>query len=354
MRSQIHDRLHRRALLKSLAFGVGMLGAGRLSLLSAAAYPAPPGVAPDARDLQPGEYFWEPERSEAGRLSIIVSIPRQLVFVYRNGVLIGLSTCSTGMPGYSTPAGLFTVLQKFKDHRSIKYRDDMPFTLRLTKKGIALHAGDVPGYPVSHGCVHLPLSFAGDLFGLTATGTSVVIGGRADHPLVGGPGIRPAGSAGNIIAAREAARSFAPSGPDADSAVLVSSADRRIYVVQDGTIVASGPAIIKDPEQPLGTNVFIWRGGEAGSAASIWKASSFQPVPGGAVVTDAAMLARLEASDGVTGTIEKVLHPGTVLLTTDEPLGSGGQLSQPLPAKKRRTASTKRRRSRTRVAQRRR
>ncbi len=275
--------------------------------------------------MQPGQFGWHPDRAPEGPLAIIVSIPKQLVFVYRNGILIGLSTCSTGKPGHSTPAGLFTVLNKLKDHRSSKYGDPMPNTLRLTRKGVALHGGDVPGYPMSHGCVHLPLAFADNLFEQTALGTSVVIGGHANHVLVGGPGITPAGSAGKIVVARAAARSLAPSGLDADSAILISSADRRIYVLQDDTIVAQGPAVIENAAEPLGTNVFVWRGGELNGAASIWKGNGFQPVPGGAVVDDAAPLARLDGSRKMMETVEKVVHSGTVVLTTDEPLSPAQQ-----------------------------
>jgi lipoprotein-anchoring transpeptidase ErfK/SrfK len=59
-------------------------------------------------------------------IAIIVSIPKQLVFVYRNGILIGVSTCSTGKPGHSTPAGVFTILEKAKVHTSATYGEPMP------------------------------------------------------------------------------------------------------------------------------------------------------------------------------------------------------------------------------------
>ena len=77
-------------------------------------------------------------------MAIIVSIPRQRVYVYRNGLLIGVSTCSTGKPGHDTPTGVFTVLQKAKTHTSNKYDEAMPDMERLTWQGIALHVGDSP------------------------------------------------------------------------------------------------------------------------------------------------------------------------------------------------------------------
>ena len=64
--------------------------------------------------MKPGQFVWHPEREPEGPVSIIVSIPDQLVHVYRNGVRIGISTCSTGKPGHTTPTGVFTILQKDK------------------------------------------------------------------------------------------------------------------------------------------------------------------------------------------------------------------------------------------------
>lgn len=62
--------------------------------------------------LKPGEFRWSPARAPSGPVVVIVSIPDQLTFVYRNGVRIGVATCSTGKPGHPTPTGVFTVLQK--------------------------------------------------------------------------------------------------------------------------------------------------------------------------------------------------------------------------------------------------
>ena len=97
-----------------------------------------------------------------------MSIPDQRVAVYRDGMLIGASTCSTGKPGHTTPAGVFVILQKDKNHHSSTYNNaPMPYMERLTWQGVALHAGNLPGYPASHGCIRLPLEFAKLLFGVT-------------------------------------------------------------------------------------------------------------------------------------------------------------------------------------------
>jgi lipoprotein-anchoring transpeptidase ErfK/SrfK len=76
---------------------------------------------------------------------ILVSIPKQWVVIYRNGVQIAASTCSTGRPGHRTPAGVFVILEKDKNHHSLTYDNaPMPYMERLTWGGVALHAGNLP------------------------------------------------------------------------------------------------------------------------------------------------------------------------------------------------------------------
>ena len=134
-------------------------------------------------DLKPGEFLWQPELAPDGPVVIIVSIPDQLVHVYRNGVEIAVSTCSTGKPGHATPTGVFTILQKDKDHHSSTYNNaPMPNMERLTWSGIALHAGNLPGYPASHGCVRLPKAFSANLFGITHLGVPVIIADARSQP----------------------------------------------------------------------------------------------------------------------------------------------------------------------------
>jgi lipoprotein-anchoring transpeptidase ErfK/SrfK len=97
--------------------------------------------------------------------------------VYRAGQLIGVSTVSTGKEGKETPAGIFPILEKKRTHFSRKYDNaPMPFMQRLDQYGIALHAGAIPGYPASRGCVRLPAAFAAKLFAMTDVGDKVVIG----------------------------------------------------------------------------------------------------------------------------------------------------------------------------------
>ena len=131
--------------------------------------------------LRNGQWTWiedaayQPAGGASG-ITILISIPGQVAYVYRDGVLIAASTVSTGKPGKTTPAGEFTILQKRVHHRSNLYSNaPMPFMQRLTWDGIALHAGKLPGYPASHGCIRFPMEFAKRLFAITALGTSVSV-----------------------------------------------------------------------------------------------------------------------------------------------------------------------------------
>jgi lipoprotein-anchoring transpeptidase ErfK/SrfK len=104
------------------------------------------------------------------------------MFVFKQGELWDTSRVSTGKPGKDTPAGIFPILQKKAMHRSNLYDDaPMPWMQRLTWGGVALHAGRVPGYPASHGCVRLPSAFAKKLYTITRSTSTIVI--VADEPL---------------------------------------------------------------------------------------------------------------------------------------------------------------------------
>jgi hypothetical protein len=149
--------LNRRPVIGLIALDGCYIAAQRYLAVPALAQGAT-NADPDIASLQLGQFIWHPERAPKGPVAIIVSIPKQLTVVYRNGILISISTCSTSKPGHSTLAGVFTILEKAKVHTSATYGEPMPDMEKLTWKGIALHVGDLPGYPDSHGCVHLPQS----------------------------------------------------------------------------------------------------------------------------------------------------------------------------------------------------
>src|ERR1700726_3168695 len=217
------------------------------SLLAASVTDAAPGhtkgraVKPFTSELKPGDYVWHPEVSPAGPVVVFVSLPDQVVYAYRNGVRIGRSTVSTGKPGKPTPTGVFTVLQKKVDHESSIYKGaKMPHMQRLTWTGIALHAGHLPGYPASAGCVRLPVDFAAKLYTVTTLGTTVIIADNQSAPSHSTqPGLLFAGKSGGTPA-----RGLfwqpekAPKGP---LSIIVSGKDRGVYVYRIGVEIGRAP-----------------------------------------------------------------------------------------------------------------
>jgi len=140
-------------------------------------------LAPAGRSHQAAAHVMSDTAAEAkkkplasGPVLAIVSLAKQRISVYGPAGLIGQSPVSTGMAGHRTPAGVFSVIQKHKFHRSnIYWNAPMPYMQRITWSGVTLHAGPVPGYAASHGCIRLPHQFAVKLWGLTKIGARVVV-----------------------------------------------------------------------------------------------------------------------------------------------------------------------------------
>jgi hypothetical protein len=216
-------------------------------------------VSPETVTLKPGQYVWEPERAPDGPLLIVASITEQVAYVYRNGVRIARSSVSTGRPGHRTPTGVFTILEKEVHHTSSIYKGaEMPYMERVTWGGIALHAGDLPGYPDSHGCVRLPLEFSKLLFGVTMKGATVIIADTHSTPAeTVHPGLffAQSGEESEPIAAGqfEWHPDNSPTGP---VSLIVSTADKTVYVYRNG--VEIGRAGIANPKvvSPLNDRVF--------------------------------------------------------------------------------------------------
>jgi len=276
--------------------------------------------------LKPGEYVWEPELSPEGPVVILVSLPEQMAHVYRNGLEIGVTTVSTGRPGHRTPTGVFLILQKDKHHHSSIYHNaSMPNTQRLTWGGICLHAGGLPGYPSSHGCVHLPLEFSAKLFEITHLGTAVIIADEASAPAdVVHPGIVLRGDADQIIAQerRKKHEAVPPAAGDHPNrvpiaSVVVSGADRKSYLLKDGEIVDQKPITIANPNQPLGTHVLVLKTLEGKhptwSAVSIRHSDSTTAVRS----TDSAILDRITFDPAFVEQALGSMHPGMSLMITD-------------------------------------
>ena len=216
-------------------------------------------IVPDK--LKPGEYVWHPEVSPRGPVVLVVSLPEQRAYVYRNGVLIGASTVSTGKKGHETPTGVFTILQKHEDHYSNVYNNaPMPYMQRLTWGGVALHAGRLPGYPASHGCVRMPYEFARRLYGETKTGLTVIISDEKEFPeTVAHPGLiapvdatgaptEPLPTTGDMAWQPDAA----PEGP---ITILVTAEDRRIRIFRSGVEIGHAPFTLDDPTRKVTLHV---------------------------------------------------------------------------------------------------
>lgn len=130
------------------------------------------------KGLAPGEFVWAATMPKSGEARIVIDLLTQTVYAYRGDALVGATSMSSAKRGMVTPLGFWSVLEKKRFHRSRKYDNaPMPFMQRLDQYGIALHGGNNPGYPASHGCVRLPMKFAEKLFGLTKVGAKVVIEG---------------------------------------------------------------------------------------------------------------------------------------------------------------------------------
>src|SRR5262245_44094073 len=248
-----------------------------------------------------------------GPMHIIVSIAKQRVTVYANGTLVGRAPVSTGMPSHPTPMGVFTVISKNRWHVSNIYSGaPMPYMQRITWSGIALHAGKLPGYPASHGCIRLPEHFAARLWGLSKTGARVIIARdevapvAIAHPRLPVPQKLQNKPADALVAATPAAEkielvvsveiagkvgdgmkeigAIKPAPPEdivqvmprsqrqGPVQVFVSRKQGKVFVRQDFKPIFEAPVTITEPDRPLGTHVFTVMQIQEDGAAMQWTA----------------------------------------------------------------------------------
>src|SRR5438128_5878557 len=279
-------------------------------------------VSPETVKLKTGEYVWEPERAPEGPLLIVASTTEQVAYVYRNGIRIARSSVSTGRPGHPTPTGVFTILEKEVHHTSSIYKGaEMPYMERVTWGGIALHAGDLPGYPDSHGCVRLPLEFSKLLFGVTMKGATVIIADSHSAPAeTVHPGLFFTQSGEE--SEPEAAGQFewnpdkSASGP---VSFLVSSADKTLYVYRNGVEIGRAGIPNSQAVSSLNDRVFSALNGLDEQGHLRWvevtaagKESSNQSL----FLT--AQKSRLPAE--FLTKAKEVITPGTTIIFTDKPV----------------------------------
>jgi lipoprotein-anchoring transpeptidase ErfK/SrfK len=160
---------------------------------AAAAKPAPKKVAPAKKiisgngpvvhtiaeldaPLYYGEYFWDETGVPKGPADIVVDLTEEQLYVYRGGVEIARTVITRGWDKHATPTGTFPILEKDADHYSSTYDNaPMPFNLRLTWDGVAIHGANVDNEAATHGCVGIPLEFAAKLFKVARVGDRVFI-----------------------------------------------------------------------------------------------------------------------------------------------------------------------------------
>jgi hypothetical protein len=272
-------------------------------------------LAHQAERLRPGQWVWAPEVSPNGPVVVHVDLNRQLVSVYRNGVRIGVSTASSGRRGYETPSGVFTVLQKNARHRSNLYNNaPMPYMIRLTWDGVALHGGAVTDRPVSHGCIRLPMAFARELFRVTPMGGTVVVTGSATAPAEGqGAGVlapfRVGGGAepraplqiGQSYSWRPSASPFGP------VTIIMSLTDQHVVVLRNGIEIGRARAFIPADDPP--TRLLML------TESAQW---AHVAVPGQAEQTgpQTSLLERVRMPPQFHEAVRAVAAPGTTILVT--------------------------------------
>jgi lipoprotein-anchoring transpeptidase ErfK/SrfK len=123
-----------------------------------------------------GDFIWNDRHVPKGPVWVRVDLKQQLISVFRAGHEIGTAVILYGAEEKETPDGVFPVIAKIKDHKSVTYGDaPMPYTLRLTNDGVSIHGSDVRWGAATHGCIGVPLEFAQKLYGQVSRGVQVVI-----------------------------------------------------------------------------------------------------------------------------------------------------------------------------------
>jgi hypothetical protein len=278
-------------------------------------------IAPLSREFKPGDYVWKPEVSPAGPVVVIVSIPEQSMFVYRNGVRIGRSTVSTGVEGHPTPTGIFTIQQKKVDHESSIYKGaKMPYMQRLTWDGVGL-----PGYPASHGCVRLPVDFAAKLYSVTTEGTTVIVTDQKHAPgQTANPGLLLSGKTGEGSAGRLPTGGFEwqpMKSTNGAVSIIFSLPDSTAYVYRDG--VQIGRTTFALDRRKIGIRgSHVYSALARVNAKGRWDWLAATSIGGGKAPDVKSLAAVTAIPTEFLGKVRPIIAPGTTLILTDLPVSS--------------------------------
>lgn len=277
-------------------------------------------VVEAVKRLGPGQFVWAPEIAPKGPTLLIVNVKTQRAVLYRNGIPIGASTVSTGRPGYSTPTGVFTILQKHVEHYSSTYDNaPMPYMQRLTWRGIALHAGQLPGYPASHGCIRLPLDFAKLLYGVTRLGMTVVVTDEPVTPRLAAP---PDIAQPSISSLAELAGTVVwqpQRSAEGPVSIVVSAADRRAVVLRNGVEIGSAPVSVEG--RITGTWAYALR--SIGSSGQTWVRVHLSPGATSDEPVSPQEWKRFKAPEQFRRAVAGIIEPGTTIVVTADSLRHG-------------------------------
>jgi hypothetical protein len=277
-----------------------------------------------ATKLKPGQYVWEPQRAAAGAAIVVVNLHTQRLFFFRNGTAIAASTISSGKTGNETPTGVFTILQKREKHFSKTYNNaPMPNMQRLTWQGIALHAGNLPGYPASHGCIRLPLQFSKLLFGETALGMTVVITSHPEFPHdAAAPDIETLGARSPPAIANAKYEWNPERGPnlngDAIVSMVVSKSDHKAIVMKGGVQIGSAPVYVHG--NVVGAEAYVLQSWD--KSGQHWVKLHFSEY-GKGTVTKPNESEHFDTPSEFRQALHSTLRPGSVVVVTPASLRSG-------------------------------
>ena len=282
-------------------------------------------LAKQAEKLKPGEWVWEERIAPAGPILVYVDLERQRATVYRNGVRIGVATVSSGKDGYETPMGVFTILEKDEDHRSRTYDNaPMPYNLRLSWKGVALHAGNLPGYPASHGCVRLPMAFAKKLFAAMPMGGTVVIAGGHQDPVKRPPagvlapamaGVTPTPSA---VLTETGTYTWTPEASSGGPvSVIISTGDQQVVVLRNGVEIGRAKAVVQ--QQTSEAQVMTLTGGNKPQWIQVGVTDL---ADGPAEIISTQQVEQMQLPQAFVAAMRSVMQPGTTVLVTQASVSS--------------------------------
>ena len=285
-------------------------------------------LARKAESLKPGEWVWGGNLAPKGPVLVYVDLGRQQAHVYRNGIRIGVSTISSGKPGHETPNGVFTILQKARVHHSSTYDNaPMPNMQRLTWKGVALHAGNLPGYPASHGCVRLPHAFSEILFNTTDMGGTVVIAGRAGSPHKRPPAglLAPASLTGHGAIALplgdKQAFSWQPQlSPTGPVSIIVSTADQAVVILRNGVEIGRARAVI---QQGASENQVLTMSRDPRGRAEWIQVGVNNLAPEEAAIVSTRGVEQMQLPQPFVAHMRSVMQPGTTVLITGASMSAG-------------------------------